>query len=135
VSCSTTSSAGQRHEGVRALEHDALALVHVAGDDQLLCVGERTLAAGQEFGDDAGHPAALGERRRRDRAHQPDRTSAIDKADVVLGEDAAEGMRRLGEARIGPGTGTAIDADITNRAHSFTVALQWKARKGRGVAG
>ena len=29
-------AAGQRHEGVGALEHDALALVHVAGDDHLL---------------------------------------------------------------------------------------------------
>ena len=33
-------AARQRHEGVRALEHDALSLVHVARDDQFLRVDE-----------------------------------------------------------------------------------------------
>ena len=83
-------AAWQRHEGVRALEHDALSLMHVARDDQLLRVGKGPFPVGQKFRDDAGDPAALGERRRRDRPHQPDRPAAIDEADIVVGQDGAE---------------------------------------------
>ena len=88
-------AAGQRDEGVGALEHDALALVHVARDDQLLRVAAGVLAVGQEFRDDAGHLAAVVEHRLGDRAHQADRAAAIDQADAVLGQDGSERPRGL----------------------------------------
>ena len=67
----------------------------------------------------------------RNRAHQPDRAAAIDQADVVLGEDCAEGVRGRDEARVGAGAGTAIDADITNRAHALHCGIAHvKGRKG-----
>ena len=52
-------AARQRHEGVGALEHDALALVHVAGDDPLLHARQHVLAVDQEVRNDAGHHPAM----------------------------------------------------------------------------
>ena len=52
-------AAGQRHEGVRHVEHLLFALVHVAGDDQVLHVLVRVLARDQELGDDAVHLPAV----------------------------------------------------------------------------
>ena len=71
-------AARQRHEGVGPLEHQPLALVHVGGDDHLLHAGQRVLALPQEVGDDAGDGAAVIEHGGCDRAHQAERTAAID---------------------------------------------------------
>ena len=110
-------AAGERHEGVRALEHDALALVHVARDDQFGYLAVDVFAACQKFRDHADDVSALGEDRGGDRAHQADGAAAIDQPGLALGQQRAERDRGFDEARIGPGTGTAIDADISNRAH------------------
>ncbi len=58
-------AARQRHEGVGPLEHHALALVHVAGDDPLLDPHQHVLPVDQEVRDHPGHHAAVVERRLR----------------------------------------------------------------------
>ena len=89
-------AAGQRDEGVRHLEHLAFALVHVAGDDQVVLAAPRVLARHQEFGDDAGDlRRRASEHRVGELAHHADGAAAIDEADAVLGQDRAEGAWRL----------------------------------------
>ena len=83
-------AAGERDEGVGALEHDALPLMHVGGDDQLRHLLQHHLAVLEELRDDAGHLAAMGHDGAGDDAHQPDRAAAIDEADAGLGHVAAE---------------------------------------------
>ncbi len=83
-------AARQGDEAVGALEHLSFALVHVAGDDQLLGKPPRPFAVGQKFGDDAGHVAAVFEHGLGERAHQAGRAAAIDQPDIVFGEDFAE---------------------------------------------
>ena len=109
--------ARQRHEGVRALEHDALSFVHVAGDDAFLRPHQHVLAIDQEIRNHAGHGPAVVENRIRQRAHQADRPSAIDQPDAVLGQNSSKRPGRLDESRIGAGTGGAIDANGFDSAH------------------
>ena len=47
-----------------------------------------------------------------DRAHQSDRTAAIDQADLVLAKDLAEFDGGFDETGIGAGTGAAIDTYV-----------------------
>ena len=112
-------AARQRDEGVGALEHGALALVHVAGDDQLLRRSARALPRGHEFRNDPGRLAAVVEDGFGDRAHQADRAAAVDEPHAVLGEDFAELLRGLDERRVGARARSAIDADRIDFAHSL----------------
>ena len=124
-------AAGQGDEGVGTLEHQPLALVHVGRDDHLLNALQGVLAGGQKVRDDAGDGAAMIEHGGRHRAHQPDRTAAIDEADVVLGEGLAQCDGGFDEAGIGAGAGAAIDTDSFDFAHAAHVALQRKSVKQR----
>ncbi len=47
-----------------------------------------------------------------DLAHEPETAAAIDEADMVLGQEAAEGARGLGVGRIPARARAAINADI-----------------------
>ena len=47
--------ARKRDEGVRTLEHDALSLMHVAGDDPLLRALQHEFGADQKIRHHAGH--------------------------------------------------------------------------------
>ena len=96
-------AARQRHEGVGVLEHDALSLVHVAGDDPLLHARQHVLAVDQEVRNYAGHHAAMVEDRIRQRAHQADRPAAIDQPDAVLGQDSSEPRAASTKAGLLPG--------------------------------
>ena len=62
-----------------------------------------------------------------DRAHQADRAAAIDQADVVLGQDAAEGAGGFDEFRIAAGAGAAIDA---NGFDVCSFDCMWPGRRG-----
>src|SRR5579871_4418657 len=101
--------AGQRHEGVGALEHGAFALMHVPGDDLLLRQPPRPLLSRQELGDDAGGHSAVVDDGARERPHQADGAAAVDETHAVFGEDLAEFMRRAGEGWIGAWAGPAIN--------------------------
>ena len=81
--------ARQRDEGIRALEHQALAGVHVGNDDGLLDVVEHPFARFQKIGNDASDIAAIVEDRAGDRPHQADIAAAIDEADAALGKATA----------------------------------------------
>ena len=115
-------TAGQRHEGVRAFEHQPLALVHVVGDDQFRHPAQGDLAGAEEARNDAGDGAAVVEHGFGDRAHQPDRTAAIDQPDAAFRQQSAENRRGFKETRIGAGAGAAIDADRLDFAHAGDVA-------------
>ena len=52
-------ASGQRDKGVRALEHNAFSLMHIAGDDALLRALHHMLAVDQEIRNDAGDEAAV----------------------------------------------------------------------------
>ena len=52
-------AAGKSDEGIRVLEHQPFALVHVGGDDHFLDARQRVLAHGQEVRNDARHHAAM----------------------------------------------------------------------------
>ena len=127
-------AAGQRHEGVRALEHQPLALVHVGRDDHLLHPGQRILARAQKIRDDAGDGAAMIEHGFGDRAHQADRAAAIDQANIVFSEDPAEPLCGLDEAGVCAGAGAAIDTNSLDSVHIGHVALQRRCVKASGFA-
>jgi len=112
-----TQAAGQSHERVGALEHRALALMHVAGDDQFLREPPRPLSRSQELGDDAGHFAAVLDHGTGERAHQADRAAAVNQPHPVCGKDFAELACGRGKGRIGPDTRPAIDAQRVDFAH------------------
>ena len=104
-------TARKRDEGIRALEHHALALVHVGRDDALLHAHQHVLAVDQKLRDDPGHDPAVIDNRFGERSHQPDRATAIDQADAVLGQNSAELSRRVHESRVVAGAGGAVDAN------------------------
>ena len=83
--------AGQGDERIRSLEHQSLALMHVARDDHLLHARQRMFTRGQEVRNDAGDGAAVVEDGCRDGAHQADRAAAIDQPDLVSGERFTKG--------------------------------------------
>jgi hypothetical protein len=110
-------AAGQGDEGVGAVEHDLLALMHVAGDDHLGVASEGKLPRPEELRDHADDLAAALGHAAGDCAHQPGRAAAIDQCDVVVGHDPAEGVCRRDKGRIAARTGTAVDANGSNRCH------------------
>ena len=96
-------AAGQRDEGVGALEHDALALVHVGRDDHLVGAFERQFARLQEFRNDADDLAAVVMDGPGERAHQAVGAAAIDEADAVPRQQPAKRRGGAEEGRIGAG--------------------------------
>src|SRR5207237_3933377 len=105
------ASARQCDEGVGAVERGSFALVHIAGDDQLLTEPPRPLALGEKVGNDSGCLAAMRQHSVGEYAHQADRTAAIDEPHAAFGENPAELTRRLAESGLGPCTRSAIDTD------------------------
>src|SRR5688572_11531561 len=65
-------AARQRDEGVRTLEHDPFALVHVLGDDYFLRLLQHALTCDQKFRDHASDFAAVLEHRFGELTHEPD---------------------------------------------------------------
>ena len=123
--------ARQRDEGVGALEHDALALVHVLRHHDLAGALEHAFPHPQELGDDPDHLAAMRVDRVGERPHQPGRSTAIDEADAVFRQDFAEMARGRDEIRVGSRAGTAINADIPNVAHGSHLASALPTVKAR----
>ena len=109
--------ARQGDERVGAIEHRLLALVHVLDDEHLLDGGQRMFLADEEARDDPGHIAAGRQRRPGDTSHQPFAAAAVDEADAPGRERPPELFRRLAEPRVGAVARSAIDADVSNRAH------------------
>ncbi len=52
-----------------------------------------------------------------DRAHQADRAATIDEADIVFGEDLAQGDGGFDKAGVGARAGAAIDTDGFDLIH------------------
>ncbi len=75
-------AAGQGDEGVRPLEHQPFALVHVVGDDRFLGARSARFRAWSGIRDDAGDPSAVVQHGLGYRAHQADGAAAIDQADM-----------------------------------------------------
>ena len=122
-------AAGQGDERVGAFEHQPLALVHVGRDDHFLNARQHMFAGSQKIRNDAGDGAAVIQRGFGDRAHQADRTAAIDEADIVLGESLSQGDGSFDKAGVGAGAGAAIDTDSFDLIHALHVALQRRKLK------
>ena len=114
-------AAGQCDESIGALEHRALALVHVVGDDQLLGEPPRPFGRGQKLRDDPGHFTAMLDHGGGKRSHQADGTAAIDQAKAIFAEDFAEVVRRLDKGRVSPWVRSAVDAQRIDFAHRVTL--------------
>ena len=125
-------TARKRDEGIRALEHHALALVHVGRDDALLHAHQHVLAVDQKLRDDPGHDPAVIDNRFGERSHQSDRATAIDQADAVLGQNSAELSRRVHESWIVAGAGGAVDANRFDCAHGHWMWPQPSGPSSRG---
>ena len=110
--------ARQGDKGVGAVEHRLLAFVHVLDDQHLLDVGQRMLLADEEARNDPGDITASRQRRPGEASHQPFAAAAINEADSLGRERAPELLRRLGEPCVGAVARSAIDADVSNRAHA-----------------
>src|SRR4051794_5692469 len=105
-------AAGQRHERVRELGHQRLALVHRVDHPQIGQPGVRDLAVDQRLRDHADHAAAALQRRVGDGAHQTDARAAVDELDATLREPVAE-IDRGGAIRdVRPRAGPGEDADL-----------------------
>src|SRR6266516_5784186 len=102
-------SARQGDKGIGAVEHRAFALVHIAGDDQLLAEPPRPLTLGEKVGNDSGCLAAMRHHGVGEYAHQADRTAAIDEPHAVFGENLAELTGRLAESGLSPCTRSAVN--------------------------
>ena len=90
-----TDAARQGDEGIRPVEHQLLALVHVLDDDQLVGIAQHALTLGQEARNDARHAAAVLEHGAGQLAHQAEAAAAVDEADIVLGNQLPELARGL----------------------------------------
>ena len=104
-------AARQRHEGIRAFEHQPLALVHVGRDDHLLNARQRVLTGLEKIRNDPGDQTAVIQRGLGDRAHQPDRSATIDEPNIVLGERLSQCEGSFDKAGAGAGAGAAIDTN------------------------
>ena len=116
VICSTSSSSVPIPPG-RATKASAFSNIRrlrvcMSGTTMVSWTSSSMLLAGlQEIRNDSGHMAAIVQHGAGDRAHQADIAAAIDEPDAGLGDVAAERFRGLGEDRVGPESGAAIDAD------------------------
>ena len=114
--------AGQSDEGVGAIKHRLLAVVHVADDDQFMRRAQRVFLADEEVRDDAGHMPAGGERRAGEATHQAVAAAAVDEPDALGRERPPERLGRVAEPSVIAGARSAIDADVSNRAHGSSLA-------------
>src|SRR5260221_5000294 len=110
-------SAGQYGEGVGALEHQVLALVHAADDDQLADAVMADLAVVKMRRDDPGDAAAAEPGSVGEAAHEADPAATIDELDAGFGKPGAEIAGGLAICRIDPVGCTAIDAQAPHRSH------------------
>ncbi len=104
-------AAGQGDEGVGALAHHRLALVHGVDDVQLVAQGIGQLLVDQRLGDDSDDAAAGQAGGFRDRAHEAGASAAVDQLAAALADPAAGGLGDLEVARMLARTGAAVDAD------------------------
>lgn len=102
---------GQRDEGVGALGHEPLSLVHRVDHDELGQFPEAHLTPVEGFRNDAGDASARGQGGLRHGAHQADASAAVHEFEPGLGQRAPDVPRHLAEARVVAGTGPAEDAD------------------------
>ncbi len=110
-------AAGQHTEGIGQRAHAHLAEVHGGHHLQF---GDRLVADlldHEVLGDDADDPAAGGQRRVGQRAHQADPAAAEDDADAAFGGQAAELGRGLDVAALGAPRGAAVDAEVLELGH------------------
>ena len=138
VSCSTNSSSVPMPPGKATKASERSNMMRFRSCMSRVTISSCTSPIGcsrpvRNSGMTPGDLTTLGQHGRGDRAHQADGAAAEDKPDVVLGEDGAERRRCCGKARIGAGTGAAIDADISNRAHEGECAIGAEGGKGEIV--
>ena len=90
--------------------------MHVADDKAFLDFGQEVLFIHQKIRNNARDPAAIGENRAGDGAHETGGAAAIDEAKAAR----RHGMAKLSRRRFIDGVrtlgGTAIDADVGNQA-------------------
>ena len=125
--------AGQGHEGIGALEHQALAGMHVGHDDELLGLLQHQFSRLQKIGDDAGDMAAMRQHASRHFTHEAGVAAAIDEPDLGLGQGPAQDACRMYEERIGTGGRAAIDADVSNRSHREASRKAERVRSRAGI--
>jgi hypothetical protein len=107
-------AARQRRERVGPLGHDTFALMHVGDDDKLAETAMGGLAMFQVHRNDPRHPAAAGQHRIGDAAHQPIAATAINQLDPTRRKPGSELGRRRSIAWVGAIGGTAIDTKPPN---------------------
>src|ERR1700722_15573166 len=125
-------AARQSDESVGAVKHRLLTFVHILDDQHLLDSGQRMLLADKEGWDDASDIAAGRQRRPGEASHQPFAAATVNKADPVGREHASEFFRRLGEPRIRAVARSAIDANVSNRAH-VSICRPWPSAVKPGL--
>ena len=121
--------ARQGDEGVRPIEHRLLALMHAVDDEHFLRGVERVLLANEEGRDDPGHVAAGVERRPGQATHQPFAAAAVDEADPIGRKRPPELFCGVAEPRVVAVARSAIDADVSNRAHGPDLPPALKRRQ------
>ena len=105
---------GEDEEGVGLLTHECLASVHGVGDVELGNAVVGDFEINEDFGDDAYDAASVGEAGFGDGAHEADGGSAVDEADVALGESAAEMLGGFRVDEIGSVGGGTEDGQIAD---------------------
>src|SRR5579883_878832 len=113
-----SDAAGERHEGVGALEHEPLAFMHSGHDEAFLDSGQQSLSADEEIGDYSGDPAAICENRACDGAHKACRAPSVDEANSGSRHHLAKLTCGGFMAGVGADRGAAVDANIAHEARS-----------------
>ena len=98
-----TNAARQRDECVGHFKHFAFSLVHIARNDQVVGAAQSVFASDQKLGDDACDGTTAIEHGFGDRAHNPDRATAEDQVNAIIGESSAEGASGFHEGGVVPG--------------------------------
>ena len=112
--------AGQDDEGVRAVEHHALAGVHAVDDMQLGQAGMLDLKLLDVVGNDADHLAAGGQGRVGGDAHQADPAAAIHQLESAFANFTTDSPSRVLMALVDAVGGTAINANRPHVCHYFS---------------
>jgi len=107
-------AAGEDEEGIGLLSHEGLAGVHGVGDVELgdALVGDFEID--EDLGDDTDDAASVGKAGFGDSAHEADGSSAVDEANVALGESAAEVLGGFGIDGVGSVGGGAEDGQVVD---------------------
>jgi hypothetical protein len=116
--------AGEADEGIRHLEHAALAAVHAVGDDHFVQRGMRHLAAHEEIRDYPDDIASRGKRRIGECAHQPDPAAAINQPDTGPREPRAHRPGGFEEGRVVADARAAEHDDGPDTWHQFSLRGQ-----------